>query len=109
MTPMIFAQTEIDIVKAVEEHDWSWAVAALVVWLLWRYVPRAMDGHISFMETCRSALDKLAEAFTRLSERDDSGKTNRAIGHVINAAKKATDNPDVHRHLEMATDELNRQ
>lgn len=99
---------DFDIFKAVEEHGWSWAIGALVVWLLWRYVPRAMDVHISFMETCRAALDKFADAFTKLSERDDCTKTNRAIGHVINAAKKATDDPDVHRHLELATDELNR-
>jgi uncharacterized membrane protein YccC len=106
----LFAQADmpIDWVKIVMDRGLSFAIAILVVWLIWKYGQRILDGHLSFMETAKTTQRDLASSFKTLSERDD-GTTHRALEHIAQAAKQATNEPKVHWHLDNAIDELTRQ
>ncbi|MGH9932124.1 MAG: hypothetical protein ACREA9_23220 [Pyrinomonadaceae bacterium] len=73
-----------------------------------RYGHRILDGHVSFMETAKTTQTTLADSYRTLSERDDVDRTNRALGHIVNAAKEATDSPGIHKHLDRAGEELSR-
>jgi uncharacterized membrane protein YccC len=94
-----------DWVKIAFDKGLSMAIAALVVFLIWKYGQRLLDGHLSFMETAKKTQSDLATAYKTLSERDD-GTTHRALEHIANAAKHATNEPKVHWHLDNAIGEL---
>lgn len=115
--PFILAQAEavaIDWVKVLLDRGLSFTIAAVVVFLVWKYGQRILDGHLSFMQTAKDtqiaiaeSLKSLAESFRTLKQRDDES-THRALEHFANAAKEATTAAGVHRYLDKVIDELNR-
>ena len=80
--------------------------ACIVGWFVIWYGPRVIQAHLEFIKTCQDTLLRLSEAYERLSS--DRPKTHKILGHLANAGKAAITDPDVHRHLDKALEELER-
>lgn len=83
-----------------------WAVFAVLLYFVVWYGPGLLNGHRVMMQKMGDSGMTTAKCLETLTE-SDAG-TKRALVHVIEAGKEATNCPKVHGHLDRARNELDR-
>lgn len=71
-------------------------VSAVLGWLLWKYGPRMVEAHMSFMESCDKIQTEQAVALRTLAENDvnkakQHSKTHRMLGRHADAIQAFAD------------------
>jgi len=116
---MLFAQAPDigSVVTYLLEKGPLTAIFGLVMYLIWMYGGKWFQGQIELTDVLKDCskrntesleantknLDMLTKSFTVQS------KVPKMLGHIAEAAKAATDDQNVHRHLDRVLDERDRQ
>lgn len=88
-------------IEKVEKYTFSGCIAALVVYLLWRYLPRAIEAFIEYMRVTTTSNQKVAEATHSLvdSSRKQDELTRQVAASQLSASQSAAKMVDLHTAL----------
>lgn len=109
---LLLAQTEFNfgaIAQYLVDKGPATAFFMLALYLIWVYGPKLTENHTNLIKTLEECTEKNTESLATIAQATrDAPRVAKMLGHMAEAGKVATTDVNIHRHLDRALDERDR-